>query len=1342
MNDIYNVWNGEKFEFTLRKICQIVFDGDSSVIPADFEHIADKPVAEVITHKTRKNTGIRVIFDVFFNQKASEKDIVEQIKSGLIVITPRTVKNENGQSYPSIYIDNPYEGWIKLGQYVKNVIPMPTIGITGSAGKTTSTMLAKCVFTERYKVFLSGENGENLNNLTEIVNQWIQRCNFNYNFHIQECGGGSPGLVEREARTICADMYGITNIDTAQHLSTYRTKENLIEDKTSFDRVRKNDNVVGVINIDDEILKTYDFSGKIITFGINNEEADYIGKNIVQNDEFLEFDIQYENNITHLKIRIVGKDNVYNALMVFAFAKHYGFTDEEISRGFLRYRSAGIRQRLDKVAGRYLYVDCFNASIASIFASLSALEDINKEKTCRRIAIIGERDSATDEIYSLNVEAGKKLGDYKKIDEFIILGENKPVIGLNGKIRDNAIFEGAKLTVPANKLFFFRNKNEVAQKLKAETSPGDVILLKGKLSLNMFCIFDLAFGTSYTLSRPILPKKVETPALNSEYYPLLLGLNLINTKRASSSTVSIPSSINNLSVVRIGDEAFANRSLLVRIILGSKVRTIGKKAFADCVMLEIIELPKETCYVDEEAFMGCSSLAMASLVGVGHIGREAFSGCVNLKKVILTGKCATIEEDVFKGCEKVTICAPSGSYAIDYAQKNHLRYEEINEKLILSRLMLNGTRRAEGTYFSRNYYEREEKNIESMSETYSCTDLSCVICGDIMTHGGQILTAFDPIKGDYDFDNYFADTYKYFQNADIAIGNLETTFGPGEYTGFPKFNSPDYLAESIAKSGIDIVACANNHIYDTKYAGIVRTKKICLHNGLLVTGIKKDEQDKAYCVIEKKGVKIGIINFTYRTRQNGNVPTLNLNPVDKEARRLFNSFSDETLEGDLDNVKSQIESAKADGAEIILVYYHWGCEYENRANVMQKYIAYKTACMGADAIIGSHPHVLQEKSEIKIMQNGKAKTVPVYYSLGNYIWGGFPMIGREGVLNTILAALNIKYDKENKCVSEIEAGYVPLKIQLEYTSGKWRYDVLSLNDMTSDEKEEYDFKNSFTVSEVKEQIERTLQGSVLDNINEEMRFDDLITIKQGDKINFIEKIMPHEKGVTLKSEQAITAAVLPNGELIAYSPGYVGITAKKENGDEIYFMVRVLMDNEQQKALPVLVDENNSVKDYYRPQDLVSGDQYGIPALCRITKRTAEAWLSMQKDAVKQGITLKCSVNGYLTNKEQLLRQIRYAEKTNMDEAQKRYHSIGCTEHHLGCAIDIMCVSSSSTGKNKGFQWILDNAHNYGFVARKSEKDIESMTYIHTRYVGDKEVAGQIYTEGWNVAEYLMNINV
>ena len=56
-----------------------------------------------------------------------------------------------------------------------------------------------------------------------------------------------------------------------------------------------------------------------------------------------------------------------------------------------------------------------------------------------------------------------------------------------------------------------------------------------------------------------------------------------------------------------------------------------------------------------------------------------------------------------------------------------------------------------------------------MSETYSCTDLSCVICGDIMTHGGQILTAFDPIKGDYDFDNYFADTYKYFQNADIAL---------------------------------------------------------------------------------------------------------------------------------------------------------------------------------------------------------------------------------------------------------------------------------------------------------------------------------------------------------------------------------------------------------------------------------------------------------------------------------------------------------------------------------------------------------------------------------------------
>lgn len=73
------------------------------------------------------------------------------------------------------------------------------------------------------------------------------------------------------------------------------------------------------------------------------------------------------------------------------------------------------------------------------------------------------------------------------------------------------------------------------------------------------------------------------------------------------------------------------------------------------------------------------------------------------------------------------------------------------------------------------------------------------------------------------------------------------------------------------------------------------------------------------------------------------------------------------------------------GAQVVLVFYHWGNEYERHSNVLQKYIAWKTAHMGADAIIGSHSHVMQELGCIEVANKKDSKRVPVFYGLGNYI---------------------------------------------------------------------------------------------------------------------------------------------------------------------------------------------------------------------------------------------------------------------------------------------------------------------------------------------------------------------
>lgn len=99
-------------------------------------------------------------------------------------------------------------------------------------------------------------------------------------------------------------------------------------------------------------------------------------------------------------------------------------------------------------------------------------------------------------------------------------------------------------------------------------------------------------------------------------------------------------------------------------------------------------------------------------------------------------------------------------------------------------------------------------------------DISISMCviGDIMCHNTQFKDAYS--NGTYDFSYVFSDIKDYINNADISIGNLETTFAGNsrEYDGYPSFNTPEALAYDLNELGIDVVTTANNHSLDTGYS--------------------------------------------------------------------------------------------------------------------------------------------------------------------------------------------------------------------------------------------------------------------------------------------------------------------------------------------------------------------------------------------------------------------------------------------------------------------------------------------------------------------------------------------
>lgn len=271
---------------------------------------------------------------------------------------------------------------------------------------------------------------------------------------------------------------------------------------------------------------------------------------------------------------------------------------------------------------------------------------------------------------------------------------------------------------------------------------------------------------------------------------------------------------------------------------------------------------------------------------------------------------------------------------------------------------------------------------EAVPETYA----TVISTGDIMVHSTQ-LTGAKTSSGEYDFGAFFKETEPYFKAADLAVANLEVTFGgteSGQYSGYPVFNTPDSLADAIKSSGLNFLITANNHAYDTGLYGLKRTAQVLKQRGIEFIGTRETTDDPTYAVKEINGIKIGFANFTYETSgQTAGRKYLNGAIIAKEANDLINSFSYNRIDEFYADAANIISEMKSGGADYIVFYMHWGNEYKLSPDTWQKTIAQKLSNLGVNMIIGSHPHVI-EPVELIRSDDGESTTVCIY-SMGNCV---------------------------------------------------------------------------------------------------------------------------------------------------------------------------------------------------------------------------------------------------------------------------------------------------------------------------------------------------------------------
>lgn len=285
-----------------------------------------------------------------------------------------------------------------------------------------------------------------------------------------------------------------------------------------------------------------------------------------------------------------------------------------------------------------------------------------------------------------------------------------------------------------------------------------------------------------------------------------------------------------------------------------------------------------------------------------------------------------------------------------------------------------------------------------VSEVPTDSVVSFLACPDNIIHPSVFYNAIEvaarndgvePIYTDlhnqkYDFAPIYKNVAEIIKNADIAYINQETLVGGTgrPVHGYPCFNSPQAIADTVIDLGFDVVNVAHNHMldsYDTSF--LENCNNVFENKSVDVIGYYPDRAStENITVIERNGIKIAFLAYTYST-----------NGIDLPSNSsVVIPYFDKTL------IQNQVAAAKQ-VADVIIASCHWGYEDTFGVNSEQKEYATLMCNLGVDVVLGMHPHVIQP---MQWMTSESGHKTLVVYSLGNFVSG---MYGGKNMLAGMLS---------------------------------------------------------------------------------------------------------------------------------------------------------------------------------------------------------------------------------------------------------------------------------------------------------------------------------------------------
>ncbi|EOU1110241.1 UDP-N-acetylmuramoyl-tripeptide--D-alanyl-D-alanine ligase [Clostridium perfringens] len=399
-----------------------------------------------IALKGENFNGNNYVLEAF--NKGAKIAIVDEVKCDL---------NELKEDVALIKVQNTRRALMDLAKFYREKLGLKVVGITGSAGKTSTKDLVAAVLSDKYKVFKTKGNFNNEIGLPLM----ILELDSTYDVAILEMGMRGLGQIKELAEIASPDLGIITNIGIS-HIEILKTRENILKAKMEIATFFDKNNTLVVCGNDDFLGALPNAEYKIVKTGVG-ENFKIGAKNIALEELSSKFTVYDGEKEEEFSLDMPGEHNISNLMLGIAIAKELGVSFEEMKRGLKNIEATSMRLELIKKDGFSILNDCYNSSPVAVKSAIDVMKNIEGK---RRIAVLG----TMRELGHKSEEAHEEIGKYSKengIEKVLCFGD------FSKNIKEGY---GEGCTV-------YENKEELIKDLLNIICDGDIILVKASRSL-------------------------------------------------------------------------------------------------------------------------------------------------------------------------------------------------------------------------------------------------------------------------------------------------------------------------------------------------------------------------------------------------------------------------------------------------------------------------------------------------------------------------------------------------------------------------------------------------------------------------------------------------------------------------------------------------------------------------------------------------------------------------------------------------------------------------------------------------------------------------------------------